>query len=64
MKDSKDPFAALDRSIADTAKRTRLETKIFRRVRTLMRENGLEYGYSEEQALEQATLEVTGAPAK
>ena len=64
VKESRDPFAKLDRSIADTAKRTRLETKIYRRVRALLRENGLAYGYSEEQALEQATLEVTDAHAK
>ena len=61
MNDFADPFAALDRSIADTARRTQLDTKIFARVRALMRENGLTHGYSEEQALEQATLEVTGA---
>ena len=29
-----------------------------------MRKNGLAYGYSEEDALEQATLEVTGARTK
>ena len=61
VKDSTEPFAALDRSIADTAKRTQLESRIHRRVRSLMRENGLAYGYSEKEALEQATLEVTGA---
>ena len=60
MNDSKYPFAALDRSIADTAKRTQLETKIYSRVRALMRENGLAYGYGEEKALKQATLEITG----
>ena len=59
MSDSKDPFAALDRSIEDTVKRTQLETSIHRRVRALMRENGLVYGYSEKEALDQATLEVT-----
>ena len=58
MSDSNDPFAALDRSIADTVKRTRLETSLHRRVRALMRENGLVYGYSEKEALDQATLEV------
>ena len=64
MSDSNDLFAALDRSIADTAKRTRLDTKIYARVRALMRENGLAYGYSEESALEQATMEVEGSVAK
>ena len=58
MSDANDPFAALDRSIEDTVKRTRLETSIHRRVRALMRENGLVYGYSEKEALDQATLEV------
>ncbi len=60
MKDSTDPFAALDRSIADTAERAQLESRIYERVRSLMRENGLAHGYSEEKALEQATLEITG----
>lgn len=58
MSDSNEPFAALDRSIEDTVKRTRLETSIHRRVRALMRENGLVYGYSEKEALDQARLEV------
>jgi hypothetical protein len=58
VSDSNDPFAALDRSIEDTVKRTRLETSLHRRVRALMRENGLVYGYSEKEALDQATLEV------
>ena len=58
MSDSNEPFAALDRSIEDTVKRTRLETSIHRRVRALMRENGLVYGYSEKEALAQARLEV------
>jgi hypothetical protein len=47
VSDSTDPFVALDRSIADTVKRTQLETRIHKRVRVLMRENGLVYGYSE-----------------
>ncbi len=64
MKDSTDPFAALDRSIADTAKRARLESRLYRRVRSLMRENGLAHGYSEEKAIRQAMLEITGALAK
>lgn len=64
MNDSTNPFAALDRSIADTAERAKLETRIYRRVRALMRENGLAHGYSEEKALEQAILEVTGALAR
>ena len=64
MKDSTGQFAALDRSIADTAEQTQLDSKIYTRMRELMRKNGLAYGYSEEEALEQATLEVTGAPAK
>lgn len=62
--DSSDPFAALDRSIADTARRIRLETRVYRRARTLMRENGLAHDYCEEKALEQAALEITGVPAK
>lgn len=64
VNDSTGLFAALDRSIADTAKQAQLDTKIFARMRELMRENGLAYDYSEEKALEQAMLEVTGAPAK
>ncbi len=64
MTDSNGQFAALDRSIADTAKKTKLDTRIYERVRELMRKNGLAYGYSEEDALEQATLELTGAPVK
>jgi hypothetical protein len=63
VSDSTDPFVALDRSIADTVKRTQLETRIHKRVRALMRENGLVYGYSEDEALDQATLEVTGVLA-
>lgn len=63
MSDSNEPFAALDRSIEDTVKRTRLETSIHRRVRALMRENGLVYGYSEKEALDQATLEVMSVRA-
>lgn len=64
MSDSNDLFAALDRSIADMVRRTRLNSKIFTRARTLMRENGLKYGYSEDEALEQAKLEVTRGVAK
>ena len=64
MNESTDQFAALDRSIADTARRTKLDTRIYTRVRQLMRENGLAYDYSEEKALEQAMSEVAGAPAK
>lgn len=64
MSDSNDPFATLDRSIADTVRHAQLETSIHRRVRALMRKNGLVYGYSEEEALDQATLEVIGAIAE
>ena len=64
VNDSTDPFTALDRSIVETAKRAQQETKIYRRVRALMRENGLTYGYSEEQALDQATSEVMGVLAR
>ena len=64
MNNSKCQFATLDRSIADTARQTKLDTKIYTRVRELMRENGLAYGYSEEDALEQAIFELTGVPAK
>ena len=62
VSDASNQFAALDRSISDTAERARLESRIYSRVRTLMRENGLAHGYSEEQALEQATMEMTGGP--
>jgi len=55
-----DPFAALDRSIEIAAERARLESRIYSRVRSLMRENGLEYGYSEEEALKQAVVEAAG----
>ena len=61
VNDSNDPFAALDRSIADTARGAKLEARIYRRVRALMKENGLNQAYCEEKALEQATLEITGA---
>ena len=64
MNNSKCQFATLDRSIADTARQTKLDTEIYSRVRQLMRENGLAYGYSEEDALEQAIFELTGVPAK
>jgi G:T-mismatch repair DNA endonuclease (very short patch repair protein) len=64
MSDSNDLFSALDRSIAEMVKRAQLDTKICARVRTLMRENGLTYGYSEDEALEQAIFEVTGRGAK
>lgn len=55
-----DPFAALDRSIEKAAKRAELESRIYSRVRSLMRENGLAYGYSEEEALKQAVVEAAG----
>lgn len=55
-----DPFAALDRSIARAAESARMESQICSRVRSLMRENGLEYGYSEEEALKQAMAEAAG----
>ena len=58
MNESTDPFAALDRSIEKTAEHARLESRICRRVRSLMKENGLKYGYSEEEALEQAMVEA------
>ena len=58
MNKSTDPFAALDRSIERAAERARLESRIYSRVRSLMRENGLEYGYSEDEALNQAVLEA------
>ena len=64
MNESTGQFAALDRSIADTARQTKLDTRIYARVRQLMRENGLSYDYNEEEALEQAKLEVAGASAK
>ena len=65
MSDSDDhQFAALDQSIKDLARRTRLGTQIYARVRALMRENGLTYGYCEEKALAQATFELTGVAAK
>ena len=60
MNKSTDPFAALDRSIERAAERARLESRIYSRVRSLMRENGLEYGYSEEEALKQAVVETAG----
>lgn len=60
MSRSNDPFAALDRSIERAAKRAQLESRVYRRARSLMRENGLEYGYSEEEALKQAVVEAVG----
>ena len=64
MSNSNDLFAALDRSIADMVKRTQLDTKIYARVRALMREHGLKYGYSEDEALERAVMEVKRGLAK
>lgn len=64
MSESTDQFDALDRSIADTASQVKISTRIHTRMRELLRENGLAYGYSQEKALEQATLEITGAHAK
>ena len=64
MSDSKVQFAALDRSIAETTNQVRLSSKVNARMRELLRKNGLVYGYSEQEALEQATLEVTGVRAK
>ena len=64
MSDSNDLFAALDRSLADMIKRAEHDTKIHTRARALMRENGLKYGYSEDEALEQAMWEVTRGAAK
>lgn len=64
MRDSNDLFAALDRSIADLVKRAQLDTKIYARVRALMREHGLKYGYSKDEALEQAISEVEHGGAK
>ena len=61
MKKSTDLFAALDRSIEKAAECAQLESRIYSRVRSLMRENGLQYGYSEEEALNQAVLEVEGS---
>ena len=58
MKKSTDLFAALDRSIERAAESARLESRLYSRVRSLMRENGLQYGYSEEEALDQAVLEA------
>ena len=55
-----DPFAALDRSIEKTAESARLESQIYSRVRSLMREKGLEFGCSEEEAFRQAVAEATG----
>ena len=53
-----DLFAALDRSIQETAERAKLESRVYGRVRDLLKENGLAYGYSERDALKQALLEV------
>ena len=61
MNDATGTFAALDRSIEDTVERAKLEARIHSRARTLMRENGLAHDYDENEALEQATLEVTGS---
>lgn len=60
MNNPADPFAALDRSIEKAAESARLESQIYSRVRSLMREKGLEYDYSEEEALKQAVAEATG----
>ena len=58
MKKPNDLFAALDRSIQETAARAKLESRVYGRVRGLLRENGLAYGYSEKDALKQAMIEV------
>lgn len=64
MSNSKGQFVALDRSIAETADEVKLSARIHIRMRELLRENGLAYGYSQQEALEQATFEITGAHAK
>ena len=58
MNKATDLFAALDRSIQETAERAKLESRVYGRVRDLLKENGLAYGYSEKDALKQALLEV------
>ena len=58
MKQTTELFATLDRSIRETAERAQFESKIKGRMRHLLRENGLAYHYSEEDALKQALLEA------
>jgi len=64
MSDTKGQFVTLDRSIAETANYVQISARVYTRMRELLRENGLAYGYSEQEALEQATLEITGMRAK
>lgn len=62
MSESTGKFAVLDDSIADTVKQAQLNSKIEARTRELFGMDGSAYGYSREEAREQATLEVLGEP--
>ena len=64
MNDSVDQFTELENSIAETVQQTQQEQKIYARAQELLHVDGSTYGYSQEKAREQATLEVLGAPTK
>lgn len=63
MKDSSDQFIELDHSIDDTVRQAKMQLKIDVRTRELLHANDFAYGYSQENAREQATLDIIGAPA-
>ena len=64
MKQTTELFAALDRSIRETAERAKFESRVRGRMRHLLRENGLAYDYSEQDALKQALLEAVAVPPR
>ena len=64
MTDSADQFIELENSIAEIVHQSQQKQKIYARAQELLRVDGSTYGYSEENAREQATLDVMGAPKK
>ena len=62
VKDSANQFIELEISIAETVQQAQRNPKIYARAQELLRVDGSTYGYSEEKAREQATLDVMGAP--
>ena len=64
MSDSVDQFIELENSIAETVQEAQQKQRIYARAQELLRVDGANYGYSQEKAREQATLDVMGAPEK
>jgi hypothetical protein len=63
MSNSNGKFTTLDHSIAVTVKQAQLNRKIEARTRELFGVDGSAYGYSLEEAREQALLDVMGETA-